>query len=156
MADEQSNGAVVLRQVSGGTPEILHIRGKVTVGELAARGAKPRKVKAQHGYSASRELGRDPLRGEEVLRAGEAMGEDGVGPNRPGRKVEPGGERITAAARERNALNESHASVLRRSPGHERISRKHSTCPATPAGLFSALYMARSESIASTPPTAMR
>src|SRR3954447_24312076 len=59
------------------------------------------------------------------------MGEEGVGPNRSGRKVEPGGEWIAAAARERNALNESHASVLPRSLGHERFGRKHS-CPAIP------------------------
>src|SRR5215217_3315959 len=66
MADQQSDGAVVLRQVSGGAPEILHIRGKVAAGELPARRAEPGKVKAQHSDSASRELGRDPLRGEEV------------------------------------------------------------------------------------------
>ena len=60
------------------------------------------------------------------------MGKEGVRPNRPGRKVEPGGEWIAAAAREGNALNESHASVLRRLLGHERFGRNHSTGPATP------------------------
>ena len=46
------------------------------------------------------------------------------------------------------------ADVLEKRPGYERLHEIIGY--ATNPGLFSALYMARSESIASTPPTAMR
>ena len=123
VADQQLGGTIMVRQVGSGPTEILHVRGEVAVRELAARRAEPREVEPQHGDAPHGQLGREPLRGENVFRAGEAMGEDRVCTHGSGREIEPGGQGVTAAAGELDALSRRHSAILRFSGDDERHAR---------------------------------
>ena len=98
MADQELRSGARRAQERGCRNEVGDVRGEVGVGELALARAEAGEVEAQHREpSGGQGLG-DPRRGEDVLRAGEAMGEDSKGPRRADRQVEPGGEHRAVVA----------------------------------------------------------
>jgi hypothetical protein len=112
VTDKELGRAVMLGQVRGCAPQILDVRGEVRSGEFPAGLAEPGKVEPQHADPSHGEFGRDPVHREGVLRAGEAMREERVGPHRTWWKVEPCGQLIAAAAWKRDAPGRGHMDVL--------------------------------------------
>ena len=98
MADEELRRVARRAQECGRRNEVGDVRAEVGVGELALALAEAGEVEAQHrDPSGGQGLG-DPGRREDVLRAGEAMGEDSKGARRSDRQVEPGGEHRAVVA----------------------------------------------------------
>src|SRR3546814_7267035 len=64
------------------------VGGEVGVGELPLAGAEPGEVEAQHGKAALRQASGDARGGEDVLVAGEAVGEERIGARPPRRSEE--------------------------------------------------------------------
>ncbi len=75
VADQNRGRSARLAQVIGGGDEIVHVRRKMRVGELAFAGAKAGKVESQHGNAANRQPLGDALGRQDVLAAGEAVRE---------------------------------------------------------------------------------
>ena len=74
----------------GGGDQILDVRGKLRVGKFPFAGAKPGEIEAHHGDADLGEPLGDPLGGEVVLAAGEAMGKQRIGGGLAERQVEQG------------------------------------------------------------------
>jgi hypothetical protein len=98
MPDQQRGRHAARRQRLGGADKVLHVRREGGVAELPAGMPQPGEVEAQDGDALSRQALRDPPRRDDVLAAGEAMGEERGGQVRPLRKVEPRGQRVAAMA----------------------------------------------------------
>src|SRR5258708_11425993 len=96
---------MVLAQKIGRGDEVADVRGKIGVGEVAFAPAQAGEVEAQHGDAALGERGADVSRRLGVLRAGEAVGEQGVGERRPVRRVEPRGKRGAGCAGKADGLS---------------------------------------------------
>jgi hypothetical protein len=73
----------------------------------------PVKIEAQHGDAVARQRLGDAAGGEDILRAGEAMGEQGEGPRFARRQFETAGQRSALRAGECELLE---ASRHRRAP----------------------------------------
>jgi hypothetical protein len=67
VADQEFGGTEMTCEVLGRAPQVLHVRGEVAVGELAARGPKAGEVEPQNCDPPPSKFGRDPPGGEEVL-----------------------------------------------------------------------------------------
>src|SRR5918998_3521225 len=99
-------------EVGSGATQVFDVGGEVRVGELALGGAEPREVEAQNRNPAKRQLRGDALDREQVLGAGEAVGEEGEGAHGPGRAVEPGSEKVAAASRKGDPFGCCHLATL--------------------------------------------
>ena len=116
--DEELRCRVVLAQEIGRGDEIAEVRGEIGVGELALARAETGEIETQHGKAALGEAACDARRGEDVLRAGETMGEERISARRRRRHLEEGRETLAAAALEIDALGSScHAPLHLRATG---------------------------------------
>ena len=100
----EGHWSLARRQLLRGA-QVADVRGEVGRGELALAGAEAREVEAQHRHAHPRQVGGDAARGQQVLRAGEAVGEQGVGADRPVRQVEPRGPKGAGVAGELELLD---------------------------------------------------
>ena len=98
VADQDGGGAVVVPEVVRGGHQVGNVGGEVGVGELALAMAQAGEVEAQHGNAVARQTLGDAGGGEDVLRAGEAVGEERIGADGPLRPIEPRGELAAVAA----------------------------------------------------------
>ena len=92
VADQNGRRADRRPQMIGGGDQIVDIRRKSGVGELAFAGAEPGEIEAQHGDAAQFQALRNQPRRLDVLAAGEAMREQRDGADRPLRPVEQRGK----------------------------------------------------------------
>ena len=89
MTDQDRRRAIVLAQKIGRGDEVADVRGKIGVGEVAFAPTQAGEVEPQHGDAMLGERGADVGRRLGVLRAGKAMGEQGVRERRFGGRVQP-------------------------------------------------------------------
>lgn len=92
VADQQRWRLAGAAQPVGRRHQVLHVGREVGVGELSLAVAEPGEVEAQHRDPVLHQRARDAGGGEDVLAAGEAVGEQRVRAHRPVRRVQAGGE----------------------------------------------------------------
>ncbi len=103
--DENINRHQRLTQVGGSGDQILNVGGEVRIREFALAHAEAREIEAQDGEPALSEFARDPGRGKNIFRAGEAVREKRERARLSFRVVEP--------CRERRALRPWKSYFLR-------------------------------------------
>ena len=114
MADEKRRRDAFVRHGAGRRLQVLDIGAEAGIREIALRFAKAGEVEAQHREPVPREPGADVACGVNVLRAGEAVGEQGICLRPADRQVEPAGEfALTALERE---PSETHRILLVAAP----------------------------------------
>ena len=91
-------------QMIGGVDEVGDVRRKGRVGEFAFAVAEPGEVEPQHRDAARRQRGRDALRRQHVLAAGEAMRKQRIGVDRAIGLVQRRGKLMAAFAGELKAF----------------------------------------------------
>ena len=89
-----------LAQIVGRPNEVVDVRRKVGIGEIAFGRPKAGEIESQHADSGRRQSTGDAPRRQAVLGTGEAVGEQRKRPDRAGWQVEPRRELLTIAARE--------------------------------------------------------
>jgi len=89
VADQQGRRGEAPAQGIGRGDQVVDVGTEVGVGELAVAVARPGEVEAQDGDVAVGELTGDAAGGEDVLAAGEAVGEQGEGARRRVGQVQP-------------------------------------------------------------------
>ena len=110
MADQDGGCFTVRPHPVHRAHQIGDVGGKVGRGEIAVGMAKAGEIKAQRGDAVRRQFRRDALGGKDILRTGEAMGEQGAGARRAGRTVKAGGKLRARSAGERYAVGgDGHA-----------------------------------------------
>ena len=102
--DEELRGAIAAAQEIDGRDQIGPVRREVRVGEVPAAAAEPGEVEAQAGDAALGERRGDVRRGARVLRAGEAVREEGVGDRRRERGIQARAQGFPGCARELDLL----------------------------------------------------
>src|SRR5579859_7791520 len=90
--------------MSSSRDKVGYVGGEIGVGEFTFARAKAGEVESQRGDAVRGELLRDAARGEDVLAAGEAVGEQCIGAGRFVGPIEPRGELLVIRARKRDAL----------------------------------------------------
>ena len=104
VADQDAWRQAALLEVGGGARQVLDVGAEVGVGELALAVAEAGEVEAQHGDAEACQALGDAAGGGDVLRAGEAVGEEGGGDGLAVGQVEPGGEHVARVAGEVDPL----------------------------------------------------
>ncbi len=91
MPDEQLRGLEARGQGLGGRHQVLHVGGQARVGEITAALTQAGEVEAQDTDPVTGENPGDMVEGLNVLGAGEAVGEEGIGDRLAvGRQIQPG------------------------------------------------------------------
>jgi hypothetical protein len=108
------------QQEVGGLHEVLDVGAEVGVGEIAPAGAEAGEIEAQHRDAVACQLLGDAAGREDVLRAGEAVGEQREGARLAFRQFEPACQRgalragegeLLEAGRHRRAPRPCHARI---------------------------------------------
>jgi hypothetical protein len=82
VADQQLGRGEFLAQEIGGGDQVFDVGREIGVGEFAVAGTEAGEIEAQHGHAERGQALRDAGRGQHVLAAGEAVGEQAVGARR--------------------------------------------------------------------------
>ncbi len=100
MADQDRRTLSGFAQMVGGPHQIGDVRRECRVGEIAFAGAQARKVEPQYRDAFRRQRYRNPLGGQHVLAAGEAMREQRVSDRLPFGQIQRCRELMAAYTRE--------------------------------------------------------
>ena len=117
VADQHGRCGQRLAEMVGGGDQIVDVRGKVGVGELAFAGAEPGEIEAQHGDTVELEAFGDVARRPDALAAGKAMRKQRHRPHRSVRPVEQRGELLAMGVGEIELFG-GHGWLLR--SGHHK------------------------------------
>ena len=98
VSDDDLRRLAMAAQMVGGGHQVAYVRREVGVGELALAVPQSGEVEAQHRDPARCQPRRDARGGEDVLRAGEAVGEEGHRMGAPLGLIEPGRELLPVGA----------------------------------------------------------
>src|SRR5690606_15171020 len=93
VADQQGRRLIFLPKIFRRLDDIGDIGGEIGVGELPVAFTKPGEIEAQRGDAEPGQRFGDPACRRDILRAGEAMGEERIGERFSDRQIEPRGER---------------------------------------------------------------
>ncbi len=101
MADQDRRRFECPAQVVGRAHQVIDVRRKIGVGEIAFGRAKPGEIESQHADAGCRQRTGNAPRGQPILRAGEAVSEQRERPHRTGRQIESRRQLLAAAAGKR-------------------------------------------------------
>ena len=105
VAHEEPGSLVARAQEVGRRHEVVQVGREVGLREVPLALADPGEVEAEHRDPAVDQGAGDPSGGLQVLGAGEAVGEEGVGGGLGDGAFEAGGERAAVGAREPQVLS---------------------------------------------------
>ena len=108
VADKDAGGLVILPQKIRCAHQIADVGRKIGVGKITIRRPKAGKIEAQNRDATGGQFAGNPFGGQNVFRAGKAMGKDRRGADQARRHVHARSKRLALAAGKGDFLNSGH------------------------------------------------